>query len=212
MDNCELILNFVTQGPTVGNQSIRSKLKEVRGSWKEKNRVRKSLKKEIKKNSGNNDASLISTNVEARSKANVLPEKQNSKQQSNQTNKYSNNGGDNETPNQFNKHLNSDSNSKPQIISSIFTCNPEIVDIHENKISTRNTAHYEPSNAPINDGSFIGMGLNVDLVTNVKDKLGVEKPTNVQKKVIPILLSLIQNNDDTSNKDIDVVLQAETGS
>ncbi|CAG8609534.1 190_t:CDS:2, partial [Racocetra fulgida] len=143
---------------------------------------------------------------------NVLPEKQNSKKPSNQTNKYSNNGGGNETPNQFNKHLNSDSNSKPQIISSIFTCNPEIVDIHENKVSTRNTAHYEPSNAPINDVSFIGMGLNVDLITNVKDKLGVEKPTNVQKKVIPILLSSIQNNDDTSNKDIDIVLQAETGS
>ncbi|CAG8762653.1 14681_t:CDS:2 [Cetraspora pellucida] len=212
MDNCELILNFVTQGPTVGNQSIRSKLKEVRGSWKEKNRVRRSLKKEIKKNSRSNDASLISINVEARSKTNV-PEKQNVKKQSNQSNKYSNNGG-NETLNQFNNHLNLniDSNNKTQIISSIFTCNPEIVDIHENKISKRNTAHHKPSNAPINDISFTGMGLNVDLVTNVKDKLGVEKPTNAQKKVIPILLSSIQNNDDTGNKDIDIVLQAETGS
>ncbi|CAG8609795.1 21211_t:CDS:2 [Gigaspora rosea] len=210
MDNSNLILNFVTQGPTVGNQSIRSKLKEVRGGWKEKNRVRKSLKRELKKaNSGNKETSLTSTIVETENKANILPEELTSKKQSNQTNKSSNNG---DKDNQFNKHLSSDSNNKPQIISSIFTRNPEIVDVHENKISTKNIANYKPSNAPINDTSFIGMGLNVDLVANVKDKLGVENPTNVQKKAIPILLSSIQNHNDTNNKDIDIVLQAETGS
>ncbi|CAH1756813.1 9153_t:CDS:2 [Entrophospora sp. SA101] len=88
----------------------------------------------------------------------------------------------------------------------------------ENTVSKKeiNNNHNNPSNAPVNDfSSFIGMGLNPDLVLNMKNKLGVEKPTTIQSKAIPIILSSVinkNNQDNKQNKQVDVIIQAETGS
>ncbi|RIA91764.1 P-loop containing nucleoside triphosphate hydrolase protein, partial [Glomus cerebriforme] len=54
---------------------------------------------------------------------------------------------------------------------------------------------------------FISMGLDNDLVENMKNKFGIEKPTNIQLKAIPVLIS--SNN---NKKEFDVVVQSETGS
>ncbi|GES86699.1 DEAD-domain-containing protein [Rhizophagus clarus] len=179
-----LILNLVTENSSDNERtSLRSKLKNVGGGWKEKKKVRKFLKKEIRKHSRNN-----------------LTDKQRFLQKSITT--VNNNESIQEN------NLNSQKNlvNKAQVISSIFSYNPEIPNVRYDNNSK--SIDHKPSNAPIDDiSSFKSMGLDNDLVENMKNKLGVEKPTNIQSKAIPVLMSSINKN-----SEFDVIVQSETGS
>ncbi|CAG8456928.1 17515_t:CDS:2 [Acaulospora morrowiae] len=191
MDDDKLILNLVFQDSPSERTSIRSKIKEVRGGWKEKNRIRRSLKKNAA-NSHKADVvkaenkELEKFNEKSKFNKKILPD---NKQRQNEANLRP---SKEESGTLVKKH----------VISSIFTYNPEIIDVNGDANALQQT-HDQPSNAPVKGAStFVGMGLDHDLVSNMEEKLGVVNPTNIQRRAIPII-----NNDDA-----DVVVQAETGS
>lgn len=96
---------------------------------------------------------------------------------------------------------------RAQIASSLFSSNPLIpATYHKKTISTRDGA----SNAPMLDSSsFTGIGIVPDLASHLVNKLNVSTPTNVQAKAIPVLLGPASPH---HKEDVDVVVQAETGS
>jgi ATP-dependent RNA helicase DDX31/DBP7 len=96
---------------------------------------------------------------------------------------------------------------RAQIMSSLFSSNPEIPSTyHKKSVSTREGA----SNAPMMDSSsFTGIGIQSDLADHLVNKLSVSTPTNVQAKAIPVLLGPASPH---HKEDVDVVVQAETGS
>lgn len=92
-----------------------------------------------------------------------------------------------------------------QIVSSLFTSNREI------STSVNTNAHDEdavtkPSNAPLSMGSFESLGVQETLVTHMKDKMRIQKPTSIQKLVFShMLLS-------EKGVDGDLFINAQTGS
>ncbi|KAI9245234.1 P-loop containing nucleoside triphosphate hydrolase protein, partial [Phascolomyces articulosus] len=62
--------------------------------------------------------------------------------------------------------------------------------------------------------TFMGLGIDPDLCQGLESKLGVQVPTNVQRKAIPTLLGPSRTVRDATipDHDVDVVVQAETGS
>ncbi|CAO3627883.1 unnamed protein product [Mucor hiemalis] len=65
----------------------------------------------------------------------------------------------------------------------------------------------------VNSSSFTGIGIESDLADHLVNKFNVTTPTNVQAKAIPVLLgpsSPVKSAH--SGEDVDVVVQAETGS
>ena len=75
----------------------------------------------------------------------------------------------------------------PQIISSLFTSNPSKPAKKAAKISTFTGL---PTNAPLGDSSsFEGLGLDPLLTRHLKGKMGVEKPTGVQRSALPYMLA-----------------------
>ncbi len=221
-----LILNFITEDFSINEKnkdtSLRSKLKNIRGSWKEKKKIRKSLKTNSQKHSQNNSNDIIDS---SQRRTSTTLNKNDSIQENlsktrNIINSHDNvDSGDDLNSQKItyprdNSNFQKNLNNKTQIISSIFSYNPEIpnvIDDDDDLLTIKSTDH-KPSNGPISDtSSFISMGLNSDLVENIKNKLGVEKPTNIQRRAIPVLTSSIKNNK-SKEENFDVVIQAETGS
>lgn len=100
---------------------------------------------------------------------------------------------------------------RAQIASSLFSSNPVIPKAyHKKTINTREGA----SNAPVADSStFTFIGIESDLADHLVNKFNVTTPTNVQAKAIPVLLGPSSKVKSISNsEDVDVVVQAETGS
>ena len=96
----------------------------------------------------------------------------------------------------------------PQVISSLFTSNPEI--IAEDK-ATRNNFNTKASNAPLTDKStFSGLGLDPLIVTHLEEKMNITKPTTIQKEALPALLNILPG--DASDSGRDVFIQSQTGS
>lgn len=104
----------------------------------------------------------------------------------------------------------------PQFISSLFTSAP----LPSVKSSTApEVPAGAPSNAPVDTTTFQGLGLNKLLINHLKGKMGVEKPTGIQRSCLPYMLSSPLNPDkkagDESPKEEplrDVLIQAQTGS
>lgn len=104
----------------------------------------------------------------------------------------------------------------PQFISSLFTSAP----LPSIKSSTApEVPAGAPSNAPVDTTTFQGLGLNKLLINHLKGKMGVEKPTGIQRSCLPYMLSSPLNPDkkagDESPKEEplrDVLIQAQTGS
>ncbi|KAH8108035.1 DEAD-domain-containing protein [Cristinia sonorae] len=93
-----------------------------------------------------------------------------------------------------------------QIVSSLFTSNPEI---QQPSPSSRQYTTARPSNAPLTDSStFTGLGLDPLIVTHLSSKLNISKPTSIQRSALPALLS--SSPEDTSSRD--VFIQSQTGS
>ncbi|KAG2148263.1 P-loop containing nucleoside triphosphate hydrolase protein, partial [Suillus cothurnatus] len=93
-----------------------------------------------------------------------------------------------------------------QIISSLFSYNPKI----EAPIPTTvQKAPSKPSNAPLTgSATFADLGLHPLLVAHLQSKMGITKPTSIQRTALPIFTN-------PSSEDInarDVFIQSQTGS
>ncbi|CEG71423.1 hypothetical protein RMATCC62417_07158 [Rhizopus microsporus] len=103
---------------------------------------------------------------------------------------------------------------KVQVMSSLFSANPQIPTSYKKK--SVQPGNRDASNAPMVDSSnFAGIGINSDLADHLSTKLNVTAPTNVQAKAIPVLLgpsATVQQTLIDTTDDIDVVVQAQTGS
>lgn len=100
-------------------------------------------------------------------------------------------------------------------VSSIFSSNPDYKPPtlpQQPPVKPRDAI---PSNAPLADATtFTGLGIESDLVELLMTKFDIHAPTRVQQRAIPILLgpSRTVRGVDIPNNDVDVVVQAETGS
>ncbi|KAI9283137.1 P-loop containing nucleoside triphosphate hydrolase protein [Sporodiniella umbellata] len=103
---------------------------------------------------------------------------------------------------------------RAQIVSSLFSSNPNIPSVFKKSVYKGSD---EASNAALVDSStFTGIGLTADLSAHLANKLQVTAPTHVQAKAIPVLLGpsarVRQTAVDSNKADVDVVVQAQTGS
>ncbi|KAL3228895.1 ATP-dependent RNA helicase DBP7 [Nakaseomyces bracarensis] len=94
-------------------------------------------------------------------------------------------------------------NINQQIVSSLFTSNREVATA-ENKNKYNSNEVITPSNAPLLDDSFNAIGVNDTLITHLNDKMKINKPTNIQKLVIPQIMK--------NNNRGDLFIHAQTGS
>ena len=97
--------------------------------------------------------------------------------------------------------------SRPtQIISSLFTYNPK-VDRPEPSRGPKTVG--KPSNAPLDSSTFEGLGLDPLLIQHLTTKMGVTKPTSIQRAALPVLLP---EHDPSGGPLRDVFIQSQTGS
>ncbi|KAI0675241.1 DEAD-domain-containing protein [Trametes maxima] len=91
-----------------------------------------------------------------------------------------------------------------QIISSLFSSNPKI-----EQPAPRSTpaTHAKPSNAPLDASTFTGLGLDPLVVAHLAGKMNIDKPTSIQRAVLPALLPTLE---DPAARD--VFIQSQTGS
>jgi ATP-dependent RNA helicase DDX31/DBP7 len=95
----------------------------------------------------------------------------------------------------------SKTNTSREVISSLFTFNPESKVTHE---KVDDTPKAEPSNAPLIDGidTFTSIGLSPMIATHLLTKLHLKAPTAIQRATVSQLLA----------ENSDAFIQAETGS
>ncbi|KAK9383397.1 P-loop containing nucleoside triphosphate hydrolase protein [Kockiozyma suomiensis] len=97
----------------------------------------------------------------------------------------------------------SGSKSKGQVVSSLFSSNPEV---SVEQPAQEAAVPQDPSNAPLKGpaNSFAALGLHPTLASHLSTKMSLENPTAIQRAAIPFLI-------DTANPQ-DVFMQAQTGS
>ncbi|KAF9653839.1 DEAD-domain-containing protein [Thelephora ganbajun] len=93
-----------------------------------------------------------------------------------------------------------------QIISSLFTYNPKV---DQPEPTRRPRAVGKPSNAPLDSSTFEGLGLDPLLVQHLATKMGIAKPTSIQRAALPVLLP---ERDPSGEPSRDVFIQSQTGS
>lgn len=93
-----------------------------------------------------------------------------------------------------------------QIISSLFSYNPKIDASERNSVPN---VPSQPSNAPLASSSgFSELGLHPLLVAHLESKMGVTKPTSIQRAVLPVFTN--PPSEDMAERD--VFIQSQTGS
>ncbi|QDS73145.1 hypothetical protein FKW77_001821 [Venturia effusa] len=110
-----------------------------------------------------------------------------------------------QAPRQDQSKNNERTNAGPrQIISSLFTFNPESKTEEQATTETAEEVYVAPSNAPLTpeQQNFTSLGLSPNLASHLTNKMGVTAPTAIQKASIEALL----------DNDSDAFIQAETGS
>ncbi|KAI8581421.1 hypothetical protein K450DRAFT_294192 [Umbelopsis ramanniana AG] len=121
---------------------------------------------------------------------------------------------DNSKPTEAHTTASKIAHGKAQVMSSLFTFNPTIERNYKAEKDV-NRGDVVPSNAPVADTTtFLGIGIEPDLVEHMTNKLSITTPTNIQKNALPILLGPSRTVLDAKipSKDVDVVVQAQTGS
>ncbi|CAE6438955.1 unnamed protein product [Rhizoctonia solani] len=94
---------------------------------------------------------------------------------------------------------------RAQVISSLFSYNPKIEPASQPEAPSKPIG--KPSNAPLTDSStFEGLGLDPLITAHIQAKLGISKPTSVQRASLSTLLH------QPSTTDRDAFIQAQTGS
>lgn len=96
-------------------------------------------------------------------------------------------------------------NANSQVVSSLFTSNREI-STSVNTNERDDSAKQEPSNAPLSGDFFEDLGVKEPLLSHLKEKMRIQKPTSIQKLVLSHLLSQWKGQDD------DIFINAQTGS
>ncbi|ORY80398.1 P-loop containing nucleoside triphosphate hydrolase protein [Protomyces lactucae-debilis] len=91
-----------------------------------------------------------------------------------------------------------------QVVASLFDYHDPLPAMKPAVKRTSPPEAITPSNAPLNndDSSFAGLGIVPEVVTTMSEKLSIEKPTIIQKRVLQVMLKT----------DKDVFIQAQTGS
>ncbi|CAG8463274.1 8730_t:CDS:2 [Paraglomus occultum] len=185
MEEGSLILNIVNSVPDNDNKSLRSQWKDAGGSWKEKNRIRRNLKKtswKANKTEGSNNPIATTSTVpspitkeRSDNKVKLLP--------------------------------------STEVISSLFTHNPEIPHLPQSpRDNSHLNPSNAPSKDAL---PFSSMGLDDDLSRHLEDELQIRQPTNIQSKAIPFILASVNDHGshvDADVKPADIIIQAETGS
>ncbi|KAL5523703.1 hypothetical protein ACEPAG_7876 [Sanghuangporus baumii] len=93
----------------------------------------------------------------------------------------------------------------PQVVSSLFTSNPEV---HVEETIVAPSQPHKPSNAPLADKStFAGLGLDPLIVSHLSMKMKIKTPTSIQRETLPPLLA---SSPDVMDRD--VFIQSQTGS
>ncbi|KAG1735144.1 P-loop containing nucleoside triphosphate hydrolase protein [Suillus paluster] len=92
-----------------------------------------------------------------------------------------------------------------QIISSLFSYNPKV----EAPTPSVQKAPSKPSNAPLTgSATFADLGLHPLLVAHLQSKMGITKPTSIQRAALPIFTN--PSSEDMNARD--VFIQSQTGS
>ncbi|RUS30275.1 P-loop containing nucleoside triphosphate hydrolase protein [Jimgerdemannia flammicorona] len=204
MDDDGLIMNFApSSGVGSTYRSVKPALKK--GSWKQRLRVKKNIQRKERKLAAVQDSARTVLNSEFVSAG--------GRRTSDVREKQSDHPVGTATPATKVMH------GKPQVISSLFSYNPEIRKKDPAvKDATKKKSLSAPSNAPVSDTTtFQGIGIDSDLVAHMTDKLGAQKPTQIQRRAIPILLGpsrrqVVIDDIEVPDEDVDAVVQAETGS
>jgi len=104
--------------------------------------------------------------------------------------------------------------TKTNVVSSLFTSNPEIQSYGSFENKNRKKFDLFETNTDDTEKvikTFKDTGLDSVLCYHLKHKLSLEKPTNIQAKSIPYLLNQTKR-EKGSSIDGDVIIQAQTGS
>ena len=92
------------------------------------------------------------------------------------------------------------SGGKKNVISSLFTHNPEIPNLPSSNIA----ASIRPAES-VTDGSFQSLGIDMDVCVHLEKKMNITKPTPIQSISLPRLLN-------HKNYSRDAIIRAQTGS
>ena len=93
-----------------------------------------------------------------------------------------------------------------QIISSLFSYNPKVDAPGCNSVPK---ATSQPSNAPLASSSgFSELGLHPFLVAHLESRMGITKPTSIQRTTVPVFINPSSEN----MTERDVFIQSQTGS
>ncbi|KAG9126212.1 ATP-dependent RNA helicase dbp7 [Ceratobasidium sp. 392] len=105
----------------------------------------------------------------------------------------------------------SSSRPRTQVISSLFSFNPTIAPVPQPEPGPSKSVG-KPSNAPLTDSStFEGLGLDPLITAHIQTKLGISKPTSVQRASLSALLHPT-DADSAKSHSRDAFIQSQTGS
>ncbi|CCK69261.1 putative ATP-dependent RNA helicase KNAG_0C01480 [Huiozyma naganishii CBS 8797] len=201
-----MILNFVTSSGSAADEATGTK-KITGGRWKDRRKLRMQL--QPKPNKREQEEEGLADDLEPKKKKHESDRK-NAEQRSGKignrqtkslddklTNENHNTGG------RSNKGQLPPNTPGAQIVSSLFTSNRDIA-TSKNTNAKDESALVNPSNAPLTGDDFESLHTNETLVQHLKGKMEITKPTSIQKKVIPHLISPKNDND--------LFINAQTGS
>ncbi|CCE61800.1 hypothetical protein TPHA_0B01270 [Tetrapisispora phaffii CBS 4417] len=201
-DDDGMLLNFTMSDEP--NVAISKRATVTSGTWKERRMMKMKLEgKEPKKRSngkddGSNrrnkrrDVAVDDLEMTNDAKATWESFSGESGASDNQKGKQKKDGPSNVIP----AHISS------QVVTSLFTSNRKI-DTLKNINQKNEDEETNPSNAPLIADDFESSGVSDILVKHLHEKLKIDKPTSIQKLVLPQLLS---------NNNEDLFIHAQTGS
>ncbi|KAH9199108.1 P-loop containing nucleoside triphosphate hydrolase protein [Zygosaccharomyces rouxii] len=194
-DDDGMLLNFSTNESGAGD-SKPSSTKVTGGRWKDRRKMKMMMEgRPNKKRKINQPAATADADADASGKGGNTDDANNAKESTGEKVVEFRNSG---------KSNNANSNNG-QVVSSLFTSNREIstaVNTNERDDSTEQA----PSNAPLSGDSFEDLGIKGALLSHLKEKMKIQKPTSIQKLVLSHLLSQWTGQND------DLFINAQTGS
>lgn len=195
-DDDGMLLNFSTGGET-GDDVYNNRAKITGGKWKDRRRAKMMMegrgsRQRVDKRERGEPSSGLNAVDDALSGPDIKKSRFNSAVETVEGHR-SNVNVQSKNPIQINS----------QIVSSLFTSSRGITTT-TNSNAHDDDAKVDPSNAPLTmtGDTFESFGINELLVTHLKEKMKIDKPTKIQKMVIPSMLQLQD----------DLFIHAQTGS
>ncbi|KAJ1875911.1 ATP-dependent RNA helicase dbp7 [Coemansia sp. RSA 990] len=211
-DNDGLVLNIAPASEQPSRLVITKPLPKG-GRWKERMEQRRKIRTEVSR-------------ARLQARKTKKEQKDTSKEQQDQVNQVLaeiSTGGKGKKANgsQESSNANLSQQAGKQIVSSLFTRNPDIPMLAR----TTDAENRVTSNAVLDTSSFKGIGLHSDMVEYLDSRMEISKPTAIQQNAIPVLtnksvqdvLAADDGNDEfdieqTIRTEHDVFIQAATGS